>query len=171
MFKAGDKIVHVRHGAGIVKEPRTITREGVDTVYFCVELSDNRGMIMVPADKVDNDEIRLAVTNIDAIEEVLQAPPELLQDDHRVRQNTIKENIKTHDPRILAATLRDLAWREYRDKITFTDAQLKDKAQRLLAQELALDPSVGLDVARKRISSILNEALVKYDNNGTKAKA
>ena len=171
MFKAGDKIVHVRHGAGVVKEPRTITREGVDTIYFCVELSDNRGMIMLPEEKMNTDEIRIAMNNMDVIEEVMQAPPEPLEDDHRARQNTIKEKIKTHDPRILAATLRDLAWRESVDKLTFTDTQLKDQAQRLLAQELALDPDIAMDVARKRISTLLNTAIANHNKGNVEVQA
>lgn len=171
MFKAGDKIVHVRHGAGIVKEPRTIIREGVETIYFCVELSDRRGMIMLPAEKMNTDEIRIAMNNLDVIEEVIQASPEPLEDDHRARQNTIKEKIRTHDPRILAATLRDLAWRESVAKLTFTDTQLKDQAQRLLAQELALDPDIALDVARKRISALLNIAIENHHKSGFEVQA
>ena len=62
MFKVGDMIVHQRHGAGTVIEPRTIEHDGQTREYFCIELSGDRGLLMVPRENVNEDEIRPALT-------------------------------------------------------------------------------------------------------------
>lgn len=159
MFKVGAKIVHARHGAGTVTEIRTIEREGEAREYLCVELMNGRGLVMLPTDKLNPDDIRTAMTDFDTIRDVLNDTPEELQTDHRARQNKIKAQIKSRDPQQLAQALRDLAWREHTDKLTYTDAQLKDNAQRLLAQELALSPDIALETARNQLIDLVQDAI------------
>jgi len=158
-FKVGDRIVHLRYGAGIVIEPRIIERDAETCEYFCIELCSDRGVLMIPVSNVDDDEIRLAMSDANLIREIMHTPPAPLVDDHRVRQNEIKAQIKSGDPRQLVQVLRDLCWREQIGKLTFTDSQLKDKVHRLLAQELALNPSVAIESARNRIAAIIENAM------------
>lgn len=159
MFKTGDRIVHQRHGAGTVMEPRMIERDGERKEYFCIQLIGERGMLMVPAENVNTEEIRLAMLDTHLIKSILQETPEPLANDHRARQNKLKAQLKTRDPKELARALRDLCWRERTDKLTFTDAQLKDMAFRLLAQELALNPAYALDSARTQINLLIDKAM------------
>lgn len=165
MFKAGDKIVHQRHGAGTVMEPRVIERDGERKEYFCIELIGDRGMLMIPAANVDSAEIRSAMLDTNLISTIMSKPPAPLSNDHRARQNQLKAQIKTRDPKELAAALRDLCWRERTDKLTFTDAQLKDSAFRLLTQELALNPSFALDTARTQINLIIENTMTAHLQN------
>jgi RNA polymerase-interacting CarD/CdnL/TRCF family regulator len=167
MFKVGDKIVHQRHGAGTVIEPRTIDHDGQTREYFCIELSGDRGLLMVPRENVNEDEMRPALTDTDVIAAVLQKPPQELGNDHRVRQNTIRAKIKTRDPRQLAQALRDLCWREHTDKLTYTDSQLKDQVQRLLTQELALNPSLTPDAVRNRLNQMVKAAIAQHAEQHT----
>jgi RNA polymerase-interacting CarD/CdnL/TRCF family regulator len=162
MFKVGDAIVHQRHGAGTVIEPRIIEHDGEKREYFCIELSGDRGLLMVPVENVNEDEIRPAITDTAMIDEVLHKPPQELGNDHRVRQNTIRAKIKTRDPRQLAQALRDLCWREHTDKLTYTDSQLKDQVQRLLTQELSLSPSMAPDSARAHLNDLVRKAMAAH---------
>ncbi len=162
MFKVGDMIVHQRHGAGTIIEPRVIEHDGQAREYFCIELSGDRGLLMVPRENVNEDEIRPALTDTELIADVLQNPPQELGNDHRVRQNTIRAKIKTRDPRQLAQALRDLCWREHTDKLTYTDSQLKDQVQRLLTQELALNPAVTPDAVRTRLNQLIKTAIASH---------
>lgn len=162
MFKVGDTIVHQRHGAGTVIEPRIIEHDGQKREYFCIELSGDRGLLMVPRENINEDEIRPALTDMHLIDDVFQKPPQELGNDHRVRQNTIRAKIKTRDPRQLAQALRDLSWREHTDKLTYTDSQLKDQVQRLLTQELALNPSVAPETARARLNQLVKAAITSH---------
>ena len=78
MFDPGDKIVHVRHGAGTVMERRTRMYEGEEREYFCIKMNDNRYTLLIPVDSLDEDELRPAMEDLSVIREVMQNEPEEL---------------------------------------------------------------------------------------------
>ena len=162
MFRIGDTIVHLRHGAGVIKETRVIEREGQKRNYVCIELTANQGTLMIQEEKFETGEVRPAVTDNHFIANIVQEPPQALLDDHRARQNQIKEMMKSHDPRQLAEALRDLCWREATDKLTFTDTQMRDKLLRQLSQEMSLHPQTTYDEARNWLLDTLNEAIQEH---------
>lgn len=159
MFRIGDSIVHLRHGAGVITETRQIEREGQKRTYVCIELTGNQGMLMVPQEKFDNGEVRPAMTDMRFIADVMKEPPQPLLDDHRARQNQIKEMVRSHDPRQLTEALRDLYWREATDKLTFTDTQLRDKLLRQLAQEISLQPDTTYEDIRRELQDMMAEII------------
>lgn len=159
MYSAGDKIVHLRHGAGAVLEPRRIEREGTIKEYFCVDLIGGRGLLMIPIEKLDITEFRPAITDFQLIQAELRSTPQSLEADHRTRQQHLKDQIRSQQPENLIRALRDLCWLEHIDKLTFTDAQLKDQLMRMLAQELALSPQWTFETARQQLLSVVDEAL------------
>lgn len=162
MYDEGTHIVHQRHGAGTVLPTRIVTQDGEPREYFCIELSNNRGMVMIPHENLNADEIRPALTDMTVIREVLHQPPEDLGGDHRARQNTVRALLKHREPKQLAQALRDLAWRERSTKLTFTDSQLKEEAQRLLTQELALAPTMDTDSVRSALNRMVQEAMTAH---------
>lgn len=166
MFKPGDTIVHARHGTGTVEEHRKITRNDITREYLCIKLTANNSLIMIPLDSLDEDEIRPAMVDLDLIADVLTKPPQPLDNDHRERQSIIRDMLKSRDPRQLTRALRDLCWREYESKLTFTDSQLRDKAYHLLAQELALSSASYATEARQRIESLITQAIERHAVDG-----
>jgi RNA polymerase-interacting CarD/CdnL/TRCF family regulator len=162
MFRIGDSVVHLRHGAGVIKETRIIEREGQKRTYVCIELTSNQGTLMIQEEKFDGGDVRPAITDTQFIIRIFKEYPQALQDDHRVRQNEVKDMMKSHDPRKLAEALRDLCWREATDKLTFTDTQMRDKLARQLAQEMSLAPNATYEEARNWLLETLNEAIQEH---------
>lgn len=169
MFQPGDKVVHARHGAGVVIESRTLVYEGKEREYFCIQMNDQRHTLMIPFESIDEDELRLAMDDTDIIEEVLNAEPQELADNYRSRQATIKDKLKTRDPRELAEALRDLSWLERTHKLTNTDSRLRERVVKALARELSLRPRMSLTTARQRIQTLVKEAMDKHAANHPEA--
>lgn len=162
MFEPGDKVVHVRHGAGVVLETRTMTYDGKEREYFCVEMNDDRRTLMIPIENVDEDELRPAITDMSVIEEVVFNEPAELDDNYRTRQANIRSKLKTRSPRKLAQALRDLVWLERTHKLTNTDMRLRDRVIQALSRELALKPGLSTAKARKQLEQLVNRAITGH---------
>lgn len=162
-FQPGDHVVHVRHGSGTVIESRIIEQENTAREYFVIELNNERGLLMIPMENVNEADLRHALQGLEIIEKVLADEPETLADDHRARQNKIKTMLKTRNPSELATVVRDLTWREQTAGLTYTDSQLKESAQRLLAQELALHPNYEFETARAAIAELVERVVRRYE--------
>ncbi|MGJ3237410.1 MAG: CarD family transcriptional regulator [Anaerolineae bacterium] len=162
MFEPGDKVVHVRHGAGVVIETRTMTYDGKQREYFCIQMNDNRQTLMIPVENMDEDEIRPAITDMSVIEEVFHNEPAELDDNYRTRQANIRQKLKTRSPRKLAQALRDLVWLERTHKLTNTDTRLRDNLIQRLSRELALHPSMTVANARQKLEAMVNAAITDH---------
>lgn len=162
MFEPGDKIVHKRHGAGVVIETRTMVYDGKKREYFCVQMNDDKRTLMIPVENIDEDELRPAMTDMALIEEVLYNEPAELDDNYRTRQAEIRQKLKTRNPRKLAQALRDLVWLERTHKLTNTDTRLRDKVIQALSRELALKPSLSVAVARRKLETLVHSAITDH---------
>ena len=162
MFEPGDKVVHIRHGAGVVLETRTIVYEGKKRDYFCVQLNEARQILMIPIENMDNEELRPALNGTDLIEEVLQNEPAELSDNYRVRQADIRTKIKSRNPRQLAQALRDLSWLEHTHKLTNTDTQLRDTVLTALSRELALKSEMTVRKAQVALIELVEKAMLLH---------
>lgn len=169
MFEPGDKVVHVRHGAGVVLEKRSISYEGKTRDYFCIQMNDARHTLMIPVENVDEDELRPALSGTQLIEEVLQNEPIELSDNYRARQAAIRDKLKSRNPRQLAQALRDLSWLEHTHKLTNTDTRLRDKVIKALARELALRPETSVRNAQSVIVELVEKAMEEHIANNPEA--
>jgi RNA polymerase-interacting CarD/CdnL/TRCF family regulator len=161
-YDTGDTIVHARYGAGKVLETRTLAFSGEEKSYVCIELADDRGTLMIPQEEFEEEELRPAMTDTQTIRRVFESEPQPLSDNHRSRQGKIDKMIKSGNPNKIAQALRDLAWREAIHKLTATDSRLKGDAMKRLAEEFALSPKVTIAGIRKRITTLLSEAIDKH---------
>lgn len=162
MFKPGDMVVHVRHGAGTVIEKRVLTYDGEEREYFCIEMNGDRRTLMIPVENMDSDELRPAMTDIDSIATVFNKAPEELDENYRTRQNDIRLKIKSRNPFQLAQALRDLVYLERTQKLTTTDLRLRDQVMQALAKELALKPSLTVAKARQQLQELIEHAMVEH---------
>lgn len=157
-------MVHTSYGTGIVTGTRIIERNGENKEYFCIDLSDDRGTLMIPVDRLDDTELRATMQDMAIIREVMEKQPEELSDHHRTRQNAIEDLISTGKPRMLAQVLRDLSWRRHNDiKLTQTDKKLETRAQKRLLNELALGMQLTVQTVQKRMNSLIEEAMMVHD--------
>lgn len=160
MLKTGDTIVHSRYGAGEVMGFREIERDNEIKQYVCIKLAEDRGTLMIPADQVEVEEIRPAMTDTQLIRQVMNNTPTHLDDNHRARQYAIEKKLKSGSPRQIAQVVRDLSWREITDHLTQTDSRLKMDAIKRLIHELALNDG-ALDI-REQLSGIIDQAMNKH---------
>jgi RNA polymerase-interacting CarD/CdnL/TRCF family regulator len=165
MFKPGDMVVHVRHGAGVVLETRTLVYEGEKREYFCIEMNGDRRTLMIPVENVDDEELRPAITDIEIIEEVFNKEPVELDENYRIRQTEIRQQIKSRNPLKLAQALRDLVYLERTHKLTTTDLRLRDQVMQALARELALQPTLSVANARQNIQALIELAMTDHLSN------
>lgn len=164
MYIAGDQIIHPRYGAGIVIGQKSVTLYGKTRKYHIVELVGNRGEVMIPIDAVAEMNIRPAIKSMDVIKEIFSQVPTELSDDYRTRQAKIEKQIKTRDPEAMAEALRDLAWREYTDKLTSVELKMKSRLMKMLSREIAvIRPAVNVEHAMNRLTQLLYEMLQLHE--------
>lgn len=162
MFNPGDIVVHPKFGAGTVQDIRTLDYHGTERRYFCIELVEGRGTLMIPMDRVEHTGLRLPMRDTRLIEEEMNKPPQPLVDDHRLRQAQLEKKIYSGDSRLVAQTLRDLCWRARSTKLSFTDHKLKENAFSVLLQELSLDSFLPAATIRLTIEAIIERAMQSH---------
>lgn len=160
MFETGDTIVHTRYGAGTVVGEKKITLDGETRHYICIELTGDRGTLMVQPDEVKPEEVRQTLNSMDIICEVFNMTPEELSDQHRSRQPKLQAKIRSNDPKKIAQALRDLVWRDLTNSLTETDRRIMDSARRKLLQELKISPQI--ESATHKLDNVIDEAMQRH---------
>jgi RNA polymerase-interacting CarD/CdnL/TRCF family regulator len=119
------------------------------------------GTLMTPVAGADNVGLRAAVslTKIKRLYKILAAPPQILASDFRERQEEIEERLKQSDVSVVTEVIRDLGWHEASHGLTKRDAQLKQRAEELLASEVALVKEIEQKEALEEIQAIVGEAI------------
>jgi CarD family transcriptional regulator len=161
-FKVGDAIVHPNHGAGRIVAVDSWNIAGVERKYYSIELVNDHGTLMIPVDQAEEAGLRAATSNPDTIYAVLTEDPQQLDSDHRKRQATTSDKIRSGDAREITEALRDLAWREATNSLTERDQKLKAEAEDLLIGELALQPDLDLESAASQLHEQIQEAVESH---------
>jgi CarD family transcriptional regulator len=141
MFKAGDAVVHPARGAGIVTGVEK--REWHDTLqqYYQIRLLgqlDTR--LMIPTSTANKIGLRRVIprSKLKRLWRVLLSDPDMLPDEHKERYQLLKEKLVTGDVFQIAEVVRDMAWRERRNRsLTTVGRQMYEKGIRFLAGEVA----------------------------------
>lgn len=162
MLKQGDRIVHIRHGAGIVQGIRSLTYDGSQRNYYCIRLLASHGDVMLPVDTLEEGEFRTEIVAEDFVREVMNITPEILANDYKVRQANIRRQLTSGTPGDIVQALRDLCWRERYRPLTSADSELKLKALRLVKEELALKLRIDIDEAARRLNDIITSAMLSH---------
>ena len=162
MLKTGDRIVHIRHGAGIVQGMRKMTYDGNQRQYYCIRLLASHGEVMLPIDNLEANEIRTEIIEEDFVKRVMNITPEILANDYKVRQANIRRQLTSGMPAEIVQALRDLCWRERYRPLTSADSELKLKALRLVKEELALKLWIDIEDAASRLNDIITDAMISH---------
>lgn len=162
MFQKGDVIVHPKYGAGTVSDIRTITLKGSERRYFCISLIHNRGELMIPEDRLEQAGLRLPLSDTTMLQTIMEAPPQVLEDDPRIRQQVIENRLNSGDYRLLMETLRDLCWREHIAKLSVKDRQLKESALNRLYEELTVSSTMTSETAKRTLGDIIESAMQQH---------
>ncbi len=161
MFSAGDKIVHPGYGPGVIRciERRQILEE--EKQYYIIDMMTGGGTLMTPVTKANEIGLRSAISRAKAMAllQMLKEDPRPLPGDFKERQTGVQERLNEGDIFTSARVIRDLAWHGQKRGLTKRDQQLKEKAEELVAGELALVKGIQLKEALEQVEAVLVAAM------------
>ena len=161
MYAVGDKVVHPGYGPGVIKSIERRQVIGEAKRYYVIDMLSGGGTLMTPVAQADNVGLRRAISGRSAAKliRVLTQTPSPLSSDFRDRQAEIEERLKIGDVFNPAEVIRDLAWPDQVHGLTKRDLQLMQRAEELVAGELALVKDIEVKEALDQIEDILTEAV------------
>jgi CarD family transcriptional regulator len=164
VFELGDKVFHPVHGAGNIVEVKERRSLGNARRYYSIELlSQPKTLLMVPVASAEEIGLRMSMpqAELDQVWGVLRATPQVLPADHEQRYEVLRDRLRGGDILQIAAALRDMAWREERERrLTKQGKRLYDESLTLLAGEVAIAQDSDLSAAEAQIVETLKECVV-----------
>ena len=140
MYSVGDKVVHPGYGPGVITgvEHRQVIGEAKD--YYVIDMLSGGTTLMTPVAQADRVGLRLAINDaaVRRIFQILAEAPRALSDDFRERQANVEELLKSGDIFVTAEVVRDMTWSGQVRGLTKRDSQFLQRAEELIASELAL---------------------------------
>jgi CarD family transcriptional regulator len=169
MYAVGDKVVHPGHGPGVIRgiERRQVIGEEKD--YYIIEILTGDATLMTPVAQADKVGLRPALgdASIRQIFKVLAEAPDTLSEDYRERQLDIDERLKQGDVFVVAKAMRDMAWYGHSNDLTKRDVQLMQRAEEMIASELALVRGIEVKEALEDMQAVLEEAISDQEEDIT----
>jgi CarD family transcriptional regulator len=161
-FSIGDKIVHPHRGPGRIIDVERKKFIEKEKRYYVIEIPTYEMIVHVPVRKVADLGMRPAMhrAKVARVLETLRSKPHRLPQDHKERQESVWEKIKTGRPIATAEAVRDLAWRRHSAHLTKKDSELLQRGQDFLAAEMALVLDTDVSETNKSIESALDIAMV-----------
>jgi CarD family transcriptional regulator len=161
MFAVGDKVVHPGHGPGIIRGVERHQVVGEEKRYYIIDMLSGGTRLMTPVAQADKVGLRAAISDesMQQLLALLSNAPAALPDDFRERQSTIDERLKEGDVFDAARVARDMTWFGRLRGLTRRDTQLLQRAEELVAGELALVQSIEIKQAIDQMQAILASAM------------
>jgi CarD family transcriptional regulator len=162
-FAAGDYVVHPAQGAGTLTNIATMEVAGTERHYYCIELVNGEGQLMLPIQQAEEIGLRKALRSLEEVREVMFEEPEELPSNYRSREAHVSKMIGSGELSLLIQAIRDLAWHGHQNRLTNTDARLKSEAQKLVASELAVALGISYESAQRRLNELVTKGIKKHD--------
>jgi CarD family transcriptional regulator len=161
MYSVGDKVVHPGYGPGIIRHVERRQVIGEAKRYYVIDMQSGGGTLMTPVAKADEVGLRPAISSklMERLLHSLKEAPRTLSEDFKERQTEIEERLGVGDLFITAQVLVDLTWHSQDHNLTKRDTQLMQRAEELVAGEMALVKEIEMKAAHEEIQSILAEAV------------
>jgi CarD family transcriptional regulator len=160
-YSVGDKVVHPGYGPGIITSIERREVFGEAKRYYVIDMLTEGGTLMTPVKRADEVGLRPAIDDkaVKRLLKLLTKAPGTLSSDFRERQTEVEERLKDGDIYVIAEVVRDLTWRGRLSGLTKRDTQLMQRAEQLLAGELALVREIAVKEALEQIQAVLAEAM------------
>jgi CarD family transcriptional regulator len=167
MYSVGDKVVHPGYGPGVIRDVERRQVIGEAKRYYVIDMQAGGGTLMTPVAGADEVGLRPAISHasVKRLYRSLTEPPRSLSEDFRERQTEVEEQLKTGDVFETARVLRDLAWHGQDHGLTKRDMQLMQRAEELVAGEVALVKEIEVKTAQDEVQAILSEAMREQVTN------
>lgn len=151
--KAGDMVVHGRHG--LMRINQIVTRQGRDYVE-CETTHIEPGLrISVPADTMIGLRPTLPAAEVDDVLAVLAAPPRRTNTQFARRFKTMTSHIEANDVYMLAEVARDLRRRSEDDRLAPVERDTMRRVVPMLVAELAAAAGITLEDMQERVEEAL----------------
>lgn len=157
MFRAGDKIVHPMHGAGIVESIVQNKVNGVTRDYYVLKLPLRSMVVMIPTHNCDEIGVRPIIDSAQADDILARLPGIEVEFDQnwnrRYRDNM--ERIKSGDLMEVARVIKGLMLRDGERGLSTGERKMLHSAKEILISEIVLSQSVSYEDVEERINSAL----------------
>lgn len=161
MYSVGDKVVHPGYGPGVITgiENRQVIGDAKD--YYVIDMLSGGTTLMTPVAQADKVGLRLAIGGaaVDRIFQILAGGPRLLSEDFRERQAEVDDLLRNGDIFVAAEVVRDLTWFGHHRGLTKRDSQLLQRAEELIASELALVRGHDVKEETENVRALLQDAM------------
>jgi CarD family transcriptional regulator, regulator of rRNA transcription len=162
MYSVGDAVFHPTNGAGIITKVERMPAILKELKFYQIRmLGKNDTVLRVPVTKADELGLRPALSEeeVGQILDILSGQPEELPELHKARYKECQDRLDTGDTRIIAALVRDLAWRRVvADKLNAPGHRIFKSAIWLLAGELAVSQDTTVQAGEEQIHDALKRA-------------
>lgn len=140
MYNIGDKVVHPMHGAGIVKDMRSMVIGGKKREYYVVQFAVGNMISDIPVEGCDKIGIRSLISKSEA-KKVLEYFHDCkigndINWNKRQRENMMK--LKSGDIYCVAGVLKELMCREKRKGLSTSERKTLGSARQIVVSELIL---------------------------------
>lgn len=145
MYNIGDKVVHPMHGAGIVKDIKTIMLAGVEREYYVVCFIVGNMVSDIPVDGCERIGIREVIEVSDAKKVLDFFRTYDVGDDinWNKRQRENMEKLKSGDIYRVAGVLKELMCREKRKGLSTSERKTLSSARQIILSELIMSGVAG----------------------------
>jgi CarD family transcriptional regulator len=160
-YLVGDKVVHPGYGPGTITSIEHRQVVGEAKKYYVIDMLNEGGTLMTPVERAAEIGLRPALGDraMKRLLKSLSTPPGTLSTDFRERQTDVEERLKEGDIFATAEVVRDMAWHGQVHGLTKRDTQLRQRAEQLLAGELALVREIDVKEALEEVQAILADAI------------
>lgn len=157
-FKAGDRVVHPRHGVGeVVGMAIKEFVEGEKHPFY--EISFPNSTLWVPLTLNTSGLRKLTVkSEIAHCRDLLRAPAEPLNEDPRLRQTDLSDHLKVGTLAAQCEVVRDLTAHSWHKPLSGSLAVFLRTTQDVLCQEWAAVEGVSLTEAASEIEALLEKS-------------
>jgi len=157
MFRAGDKIVHPMHGAGIVESVVQKKVNGVTRDYYVLKLPLRSMVVMIPTQNSEEIGVRPIIDSAQADDILSKLPGIEVEFDQnwnrRYRDNM--ERIKSGNLIEVARVIKGLMLRDGERGLSTGERKMLHSAKEILISEIVLSQSVTYEDVEERINSAL----------------
>jgi CarD family transcriptional regulator len=161
MYTVGDKVVHPGYGPGVIRDIDRRDMMGEPKRYYVIDMQDGGATLMTPVAKAEDVGLRLAISkpSLKRLFRSLSQSPHRLSEDFKERQAEIEDQLKAGDIYVTAEVLRDLTWHGQEHNLTKRDTELLQRAEDLIASEVALVEGIDVKAAIEQLQATLAEAV------------
>lgn len=156
-FDVGDKAVYPAQGVAEVVSIDTKEIMGTSQTFYVLRVLDSDKKIMIPVQKVDDVGLRKVIgdAGLQEIYDILrERDVDLNTQTWNRRYRAYVEKIQTGSPFEIAEVYRDLKLLMAYKTLSFGEKKMRENAQRLLVQELAIAKDATEDAIMEELDAI-----------------